>query len=103
RSPHVRESVEQRASVDAAQGRAVAGIEDGHAAALVRAQIRDRVDQVVAVELDEGSLVHGGARVCLSTDGMQRGATRIAMWRGKQVEDAFRDALTEPDAAALPL
>jgi hypothetical protein len=71
-------------------------------AALLGAQVGDRVDEVVAVELDEGSFVHGHAGVLRKYDVRERRAERIAMWRAKRVEDAFRRAHTEPDAAALP-
>src|SRR5204863_7060094 len=70
------ECVEELTPVDVAQVRAVAGFEDGHPAALVRAQFRDGVDQVLAVELDEGGLWHGDGRVLavpILSSGTRRG------------------------------
>ncbi len=62
-APQPRERVEQLAPIDVAQVGSVAGVEDGHPATLVRAEFGNRMDQVLAVQVDEGSFVHGDAGV----------------------------------------
>jgi hypothetical protein len=75
-APQSGERVEQLAPVDVAQVSALARFEDGHAAALVRAQVRHGMDEVLAVEVDQKIFSHAGNLI-------EPHAIRIAMWSRK--------------------
>ena len=90
-APQARERVEQLAPVDVAQVGSVAGVEDGHPAALVRAEFGNRMDQVLAVEVDEGFRLHGEGEVWAVPILSSAPRGEIAIW-AMQMERRLRFA-----------